>query len=233
MKQVLLLALATASFAVLGTAAPCATASLAAYSAASFSCTIGGDTFSNFSVLMPFIGSQIDNTIVTITPSGGTYNPTLTFSLSPTQTTSAQSPIETTFTYLVSGSPFTGISTNLSGSSETADGAVDDIINFCEGGGFGPDGVTGCLGTTGSLVTVDGAQNDDMSGLGKSTTLAVTDDFTIDPGLSGTATAGTFTNSLTAIPEPLTSSLTGLGLLLVGALKFRASRAKQESNKEE
>jgi hypothetical protein len=56
--------------------------------------------------------------------------------------------------------------------------------------------------------------------------LNVTDDLIIDPGLSGTATAGTLTNSFTAVPEPVSTALVGLGLTLAGAIKIRSLRAK-------
>lgn len=223
MKQVLILALATASFAGLGLAAPCATASLAAYSAASFSCTIGGDTLSNFSVLAPLYGSQIANSTITITPTGGTFNPTLTFSTNPLLNASGGNAYETYFSYDISGQPYVGISSTLSGSSETGDGAVNDIVSFCEGGSFDMNGV--CSKPNSSLSTVDGALNTDMASFGSVMMLNVTNDFVVDPGLSGTASGGTFTNSFTAVPEPFTSALTGLGVALLTVTRIRKLRS--------
>jgi hypothetical protein len=55
--------------------------------------------------------------------------------------------------------------------------------------------------------------------------VAVTDDFEID----GPASGGTVTNSFTAVPEPMSTSLAGFGLALLGVLKVRSIRAKQES----
>ena len=227
MKQVLILALATASFAGLGLAAPCGIASLAAYSAASFSCTIGGDTLSNFSVLAPLYGSQIANSSIIVTPSGSTYNPTLTFSTNPMLMVSGGNALETYFSYDISGQPYVGISSTLSGSAEKLDGAVNDIVSFCEGGSFDSNGV--CSLPNSSLSTVDGALNTDMANFGAVSMLNVTNDFVIAAGTSGAATGGTFTNSFTAVPEPFTTALTGLGAALVGVLKIRGLRAKQES----
>lgn len=227
MKQVLILALATASFAGLGLAAPCGTASLASYSAASFSCTIGGDTLSNFSVLAPLYGSQIANGSIIVTPSGGTFNPTLTFSTNPLLNASGGNAFETYFSYDISGLPYVAISSTLSGSSETGDGAVNDIASFCEGASFDSNGV--CSMANSSLSTVDGALNTDMAGFAAVNMLNVQNDFVIDPGTMGTASGGTFTNSFSAVPEPFTSALTGLGAALVGVLRIRALRAKQES----
>ena len=163
MKQVLILALATASFAGLGLAAPCGTASLASYSAASFSCTIGGDTLSNFSVLAPLYGSQIANGSIIVTPSGGTFNPTLTFSTNPLLNASGGNAFETYFSYDISGLPYVAISSTLSGSSETGDGAVTDIVSFCEGASFDSNGV--CSMANSSLSTVDGAHEHRYGGL--------------------------------------------------------------------
>lgn len=222
-KQLLLLAAATASFGQLASAASCGSTSLAAYVAlGSTGCTIGADTLSNFTILTGF-GTPVAAASVNIGPTGGSSGPTLTFST--TQTASNGNALEAIFTYDISGPLFSGLSTVLSNSSETADGGVTDLINVCEGGPFGPDGVTGCGSTTDSLLTLDGVQNTDMSPIGMVGFLAVTNDLIIDPGTAGTASAGTFTNSftasLTAVPEPVSTALAAVGLALAGILKIR------------
>jgi len=222
MKQVLLLALTAVAVSQLGVAASCSSGSLATYLAlGSSGCTIGGNTLSNFTILTGLSGgTPIAPSSVTLNPMGSTFAPGLTISTS--QSASAGVPLEAIFTYDISGPLYNSISAMLSGSSETVDGAVTGIVNFCEGGMFGPDGVSGCASANGSLLTLDGTQNMDSAAFSKISTLAVTDDLTIDPGTAGTASGGTLTNSFTAVPEPLTSTLAFFGLALVGALKARS-----------
>jgi hypothetical protein len=230
MKQFLLLALAAVSTGGLGLAGPCGAGSLASYVAlSSGGCTIGSDKLYNFQILSGISGgTAIAPGSVNLNPTGGSLNPLLT--ISTTQSASAGVPLEAIFTYDISGALFTGISAVLSGTSETGDGGVTGIVNFCEGGSFGSDGVSGCGFANGALLTLDGGvQPSDNSQFAGVSFLNVTDDFTIDPGVIGTATGGTLTNSFTAVPEPVSFTLTGLGLALAGALKVRSSRAKQES----
>jgi hypothetical protein len=100
---------------------------------------------------------------------------------------------------------------------------VTDIQNYCAGGTFGPDGVTGCAALTGALVTLDGIQQTDSASFGAVGSLSITDDFTLDGGLGGSASGGNFTDqftagSISAVPEPFGFSLMNLGLWLVLAL---------------
>jgi hypothetical protein len=223
-KQVLVLALTTVSFAGLGFAAACGPATLAVYDAGGFSCTIGGDTLSNFQLLPGTFGNtELSAASVTITPNASTYFPSISISVN--QTAAANASLETMFTYDISGSLFTGIAAGLSGASETAAGGVSAIVNFCEGGNFGPDGVDGCTKPNDGFGLVDGALNSQMEGFSKVSFVSVTDDFEID----GPASAGTVTNSFTAVPEPMSTALAGFGLTLLGVLKVRSTRAKQES----
>jgi hypothetical protein len=212
-KQVSLLALTVLSVARLGVAASCAGGTLSGYvSLGSSGCTIGGTAGA----------SEINPGLVTITPLGGNYNPSL--SLSVNQTATAPSLLEVFFTYEISGPGYVGTSAALSGASETVDGAVTGIENYCEGGAFGPDGVDGCPGANGALVTADGFQNSDSDSFSKVPSLNVTDDFTIDGGTAGTASGGTFTNNFTAVPEPAAAALGGLGMLLAAAYRGRSNK---------
>jgi hypothetical protein len=223
-KQVLVLALTTVSFAGLGFAAACGSGTLAVYDVPGFSCTIGGDTLSSFQLLTGTFGNtELSAGLVTITPNASTYFPSISISVN--QTAVANASLETMFTYDISGSLFTGIAASLSGASEVGNGGVSAIVNFCEGGNFGPDGVDGCTKANDGFALVDGALNSQSEGFSRVPFVAVTDDFEID----GPASGGTVTNSFTAVPEPMSTSLAGFGLALLGVLKVRSIRAKQES----
>ncbi len=213
-KQVSLLAFAALSIGRLGIAGPCSNGTLASYvSLGAGGCTIGNNTLYDFGVFSNGTAgaTELAAGMVSLSPSGGNYLPTLAVSV--TQTATDGNILETFFTYDISGAGYVGTAAALSGSSETPpDGAVTGIENYCEGGSFGPDGVDGCPGANGALVTVDGFQNTDSSAFSKIPFIAITDDFTID----GPASGGTFTNSFAAVPEPISISLTGVGLILAG-----------------
>jgi len=191
----------------------CSTQSLAGYIAlGAGGCTIGADTVASFMTLTGF-ATPINTASITVTPSGGTFNPELTFSVS--QAVSGGTVDEAIFNYTISGPAYTTDVINLSGSSETVDGAVTDTQNYCVGGHFGPDGVDGCTGSTsGALVAVDGAQQSDNTSFANPHSLNITDDFVLDSGTAGTASGGTFSDQFTAVPEPGVFLLTGTGLVL-------------------
>jgi hypothetical protein len=148
-----------------------------------------------------------------ISPSGGSFNPELTFTLS--QTASANQTYESFFTYDISGLAYIGDAINLSGSSESGNGDVTDTQTYCAGGHFGPDGVDGCTGSaTNSLIAVDGVVQSASTTLSKPSAIAVTDDFVIDSGGLGSASGGVFSDQFAAVPEPGVFFLTGTGLVL-------------------
>jgi hypothetical protein len=106
---------------------------------------------------------------------------------------------------------------------------VTGIQNYCAGGTFGPDGVTGCAAVNGALVTLDGVQQTDMASLAGVSLLSITNDFTLDGGLAGSAAGGSFTDQFTAheavsaIPEPFGFALTALGLAMGALLRRRTN----------
>lgn len=205
-------------------ASTCSSGTLATYiGLGSGGCTIGADTLYDFQTVSGISGATAISTAdVSISPLGGSFNPGITASV--TQVAGANTQLELLFTYQISGSSYVGDSITLAGSSESADGAVTDIQNFCAGGTFGPDGVTGCTGFAGSLLTLDGVQNQDSTALGPVSFIDVTDDLTLDGGLMGSASGGTITDRFSAVPEPFDYCLTGLGLALGLGAKLTSAR---------
>lgn len=219
MRRLLTVTLLNLAIVCLCSAAPCVSGTLATYIAlGSSGCTIGTDSLSNFQDLSGTAGAtEIAATAVTITPIGGTFSPGLSTVLH--MTAPSGTILETMFTYKISGATFVGETITLTNSSETVDGAVSEVQNICEAGSFGPDGVTGCTGTPGSLLTLDGVQNQDSTTLDPPLYVNLTDDITLDGGLAGSATGGTFTDQFTAVPEPGGFFIAGLGLIFAIALK--------------
>jgi hypothetical protein len=230
MKYLLLLGASLLGLQTLSATPMCMTGSLAAYeSLGAGGCTIGANTLASFITLTGSSGgTAISPGAITITPIGGTTNPGLMIQL--TQTANANQTLEAIFDYMISGAAYTADMLTLSGSSETGNGDVTDIQNFCEGGSFGPDGVDGCTKPNGALVTDDGVQNMDNASLASPHLLSITDDIVIDSGGTGSASGGTFVDQLnatpltTGTPEPGTTCLLLGAGLAVAALRWREKR---------
>lgn len=227
MGKFLPLFLLATAFSGLSAASVCTDGSLASYIALGpAGCTIGGNTVGSFETLPGLSGAlAISPGDVSVHPSGGDFNPSLGFSVD--QTAGANSQLELLFSYLIFGGWYAGDSIALAGSSESGDGAVTDIQNFCAGG-VAAGGITGCTGFAGSLLTLDGEQNRDSTTFGRTFfDVFVTDDFTLDGGLSGTASGGSITDRFSAVPEPFTYLLTGLGLAVgIGVKLVRRNRRR-------
>lgn len=227
MKKLTLALLATLLSSALCSAAPCGVGTFASYiSLGSGGCTIDGHTLSNFQTLPGnSLASPIDAANLTVSPLGGASDPGLTFSTNLTST--ANAPLELVFTYQIAGAFYSGSAIGLSNSSETGDGAVTEIQNYCAGGAFGPDGLSGCGGVTGSLLTLDGIQQSDQTSFAGVSLVNVTNDFELDGGLGGTASGGTFTNQFAAsaaTPEPATWLFVGIGIFCIALAKRRSIR---------
>ncbi len=199
----------------------CRSGSLASYIALGASgCAIGSDTLSNFAVLS---GISSATTIlpgnISLAPFGSTASPGLTTTV--TVSAPAGTLLEALFTYQISGRLFGDSAIALSRSSETGDGAVTGVQDFCANGIFGPDGVSGCTGTPGSLLTLDGVQNSAATSFAPARFLSVTDDFTIDGGLAGSATAGTLSNRFSTVPEPASLFLMPVGFIFALGIRRR------------
>ena len=228
MKRLLTIASAVVAAAGLASATPCTNGTLASYIAlGAGGCTIGSNTLFGFATLSGTAGATAIATAgLAIAPFSGATS--FGFTATTSQTAGAGSLLESIFTYKISGSSYTGTSIALSSSSETGDGAVTDVQNYCAGGSFGPDGVTGCAAVTGALVTLNGVQQTDAASFAGVSLLSITDDFTLDGGLDGSATGGSFRDEFTAgaisaIPEPFGFVLTSLGLAVGMLLRRRTN----------
>ncbi len=224
MKRILFCGTVLFAVAQFSSAATCTSGTLASYLALGpGGCTIGNDVLSNFQTLAGQTGaSEIANNAVVVTPGGGTSTPSLTFST--IQSVSTGGLVESIFTYQLSATSITSASLVLSNSSETVDGGVTDIVNFCAAGTFGPDGVDGCTGTAGSLLALDGTQNSDTSPLGPVSFVSVTNDFTVSGGTAGSAAGGTFADSFTATPEPASLFMAALAILVATTVRMYSKR---------
>lgn len=201
----------------------CTDGTLASYIAlGADGCTIGTNTLAGFQVVSGTAGAtELAPLEVAIHPSGGDFDPELTVGVD--TSAAANTLLEVIFSYSISGNPYAANAITLSGSSETGDGAVSYVQNFCADGTF--DAALDCSGVPGALVTVDGAQNQDSGPVHPASPLVQIDDLVLDGGLAGSASGGTFTDRFSAVPEPFPFLLTGLGLALGIAIKSRRARS--------
>lgn len=233
MKQSLLMACLILGISQAGSAATtCSNASLASYVAlGSTGCMIGNSTLSMFQVLSGVGGSTpITPASITVTPIGSPGNPGLSFQTN--VSASAGSILDTFFTYTISGESYLSSTIALSNSSFSGDGAVTQLQNVCAGGTFGSRGVGGCTGTGLAQANLNTGTNAvTFAGV---PALQVSDNFTVDGGLSGSASGGTFSDSFTTtstVPEPSTVLLVGLGFAVVAYRKRRLVFAPVEDKR--
>ncbi len=208
----------------------CMNGTLAAYEAlGAGGCSISSNIVASFMNVSGSTGAtEISPTLVNIMPGGSTANPSLTFTVSTTANSGSLD--EEIFTYIISGAVYSKDMSTLSGSSETGNGGVTDVQNYCAGGTFNSTGVAGCTTpATGTLLSIDGIQNSDSISLAGPQKVSITEDLTIDSGGTGSASGGTVEDQFTAsaaTPEPAGFLLTFLGLALIGGGKFRLVNRK-------
>lgn len=208
-----------APVAAAGMAPACATGTLSSYIAlGSGGCFIGNDQVNNFQALSVLAGaSAIAPGSVTITPGGSDTNPSLSFSLSSTVSSNLINDLR--FTYQIGGNKLSSSTITLSNTSFTGDGVVTYGQNICAGGVFGADGVSGCTGVASSLAVANSGS--DQSIFGGVSFLRITDNFTLDGGLAGSASGGQFLDQFTAaaagssVPEPAMLPVLAVGVALL------------------
>jgi PEP-CTERM motif len=225
MKRFVFFASSIVAITRLCSAGPYGTGSLASYIAlGSTGYTIGANTLSTFQGLAGKAGATpISSADVTITPLGGTANPELNAAIS--MRVGAGVLLETLFTYQISGQPSVSDSIALANSTQSGNGALTNLQDFCGGGMSGPDGVTECAAFPRTLLTLNGVQNQDSASFAPVTLLSVTDDFTLDGGLTGSASGGNISDQFRAVPEPATVLLAAIGFALALGIKSRSRSA--------
>lgn len=227
MKRGLLIISLTFLLSGIGYSASCAAGTLASYIAlGSTGCRVGVNQFFDFATVPGTAGaSEISTNSVSLAPLGGSSNPGLSVIIR--ASASANTLLETIFTYRAAGGEYSSDNIALNNSSETGDGGVTDTQNYCLGGTFGPDGVSGCSGTAGALLTVDGVQNNDSISFASTALLAITDDFVVDGGTGGSAQGGKITDQFTAVPEPSIFGLFGIAAAFGAMIRRREAGFKE------
>jgi len=220
MKRSLFSPLLMFATSTLAFSSPCMVGTLTSYiGLGATGCTVGGNTVFDFATVSGIGGgTEIPKSAVSLSPLGGSFDSGLSVSVN--VSASAATILETIFTYRVSGGLYTADSITLGNSSQSGSGAVTDTQNFCAGGTFGPDGVSGCTGTPGTLVAVNGVQNTDSAQFPPASLLSITDDFVVDGGTAGSASGGMFTDRLTAIPEPSSAWLIAIATAFATSLRL-------------
>ncbi len=223
MKKLLL----SAGLLVLGPAAAlassCLPGSLQSYFAlGAAGCQAGAVLFSNFE-LAPgqSFAVPLDPAAIQVVPGGTMFNPTLAFVLD--TAASSGDLFESFFRFNATG-PLSGASIGLASAAAAGDGAVTGVLDLCPNGFFAGLAPLGCTTSPTSRVVfaIEGSSLlSDSAALPGSSFFDVFVDLTIDGGLSGSASLGSATVGLSAVPEPSTALLIGAGLVTIGALRLR------------
>ena len=195
-------------------AAPCISATLTSYVAlAAVGCTIGGNTFNNFTLLPP-VFSPIPASSVTLAPSG------IGFSIALNTTATAGQTFESNFSFNLSGDSYTSANVMLTGSTVSPNGVNTLVGDFTPGGivilsdigngfPFLSDGVT--FGATSAILTKL--------------------DFVVDGGGNGRASLTGGSVQFAAIPEP-SSIWIGAAVAVVAGLARRRTVKNNQKKKE-
>lgn len=197
------------------------------------SCSIGGATFSNFSLVTPLPtgANAVPTNSVIVLPFSTTTSVGFQFLF---DVTSASFQLnELLFGYLASAAGFTDATLSMPGATASGDGVVTAIQDLCIGSAFTTGSLSGCSATQDANVAfaIDGDQTlSETLSFASVALLGIVNDIAVDGGLNGNAAlAGGITNSFTVtspVPEPATVSLicTGLAWLMRSRYRRKESR---------
>jgi hypothetical protein len=184
------------------------------------SCSIGGATFSNFSLVTPLPtgAAAVPTNSVIVLPFSTTTSVGFQFLFDVTSTSFQLK--ELLFGYLASAAGFTDATISIPGATATGDGGVTAVQDLCIGGAFTPGSLSGCSSTQDANIAfaIDGDQSlSETLSFASVPLLGIVNDIAVDGGLNGNAAlAGGFTNSFTVtspVPEPATVSLVAAGIV--------------------
>jgi hypothetical protein len=209
-------------------AAPlCAADSLSNYLSLG-SCSIGGATFSNFSLVTPLPtgANAVPAGSVIVLPFSTTTSVGFQFLFDVTSTSFQLN--ELLFGYLASAAGFTDATLSMPGATASGDGVVTAIQDLCIGGAFTTGSVGGCSATQDANIAfaIDGDQSlTETLAFASVPLLGIVNDIAADGGLNGNARlAGGITNSFTVaspVPEPATVGLVCTGLAWIMRRRYR------------
>lgn len=218
-------------------AAPCPVGTLASYIGLG-TCEIGTTSFANFATLptLPAGATLIMPSSINVNPFSSAAAVGLTFGLN--AMADDDDLLSSLFRFRVlSGGPLnlTGV-TELLTASATGEGASIFISDLCRGGLFSTP-PTGCMGTTGQLLTLATEFFSDTSesvAFGGVALIDVVANFIVDGGGGGTATitSGTLQFARTAaaaVPEPGSLALLAFALLAAVTFTHRKAHPKRVS----
>lgn len=192
------------------------------------SCSIGGATFSNFSLVTPLPtgANAVSTNSVIVLPFSTTTSVGFQFLFDITSTSFQLN--ELLFGYLASAAGFTDATLSMPGATASGDGVVTAVQDLCIGGAFTTGSVGGCAATQEANVAfaIDGDQSlSETLSFASVPLLGIVNDIAADGGLNGNASlAGGITNSFTVasqVPEPATMSLIFTGLAWMLRSRYR------------
>jgi hypothetical protein len=184
------------------------------------SCSIGGATFSNFSLVTPLPtgANAVSTNSVIVLPFNTTTSVGFQFLFDVTSTSFQLN--ELLFGYLASAAGFTDATLSTPGATASGDGSVTAIQDLCIGGAFMTGGIRGCSAGQDANIAfaIDGDQSlSETLSFASVPLLGIVNDIAVDGGLNGNALlAGGFTNVFTVaspVPEPATVSLVAAGIV--------------------
>jgi hypothetical protein len=195
------------------------------------SCSIGGATFSDFSVVTPLPtgAAPISTNAVIVLPFSTSSGVGFQFLFDVTSTAFQLN--ELLFGYFASATGFTDVTLAMPGATATGDGVVTAVQDVCIGGAFAIGSLGGCPAVQDANIAfaIDGDQSlSETLSFASTPLLGIVNDIAVDGGLGGNAAlAGGITNTFTVatpVPEPATVTLLATGMF---TLILRARRRRQ------